>query len=40
MFKQGQFVQVPVKVKELFVVVVTGQECDQLLIFALSICSV
>jgi len=28
MFKQGQFVQLPAKVRELFVVLVTGQECD------------
>ncbi len=28
MFKQGHFVQNPAKVRKLFVVVVTGQECD------------
>ncbi len=28
MFKQGALVQVPAKVRKLFVVVVTGQECD------------
>ncbi len=28
MFKQGPLVQFPAKVRELFVVVVTGQECD------------
>jgi hypothetical protein len=27
-FKKGHFVQVPAKERELFVVVVTGQECD------------
>jgi hypothetical protein len=43
MFKQRQSVQVPAKVRELFVVVMTGQEFDQhalqflkLIILALS----
>jgi hypothetical protein len=40
MFKQGPFVQVPAKVRELFVVVVTEREYDQLKSLALSICSV
>jgi hypothetical protein len=40
MFKLAPFVQIPAQVRELFVVVVTGREYDQLKILALSICSV